>query len=124
MYGSRTLAVRGRKSGQWRTTPVNLLDYQGQQYLVAPRGVTQWVRNVRAGSEVELRLGSHRQPISLVELPDAEKVGPLRAYLRKWRWEVSQFFEGVGPEAPAAELERIAPNYPVFRITPVSSGRR
>ena len=43
VYGSRVLAVRGRKSGEWRTTPVNLLTYQGERYLVAPRGVTQWV---------------------------------------------------------------------------------
>jgi deazaflavin-dependent oxidoreductase (nitroreductase family) len=118
VYGSRIMAVRGRKSGQWRTTPVNLLDYQGQQYLVAPRGVTQWVRNVRAGSPAELRLGSRRHPIRLEELPDAEKLDVLRAYLRKWRWEVGQFFEGVGPEAAEADVRRIAPNHPVFRITP------
>jgi deazaflavin-dependent oxidoreductase (nitroreductase family) len=124
VYGSRILAVRGRKSGQWRTTPVNLLDYQGQQYLVAPRGVTQWVRNVRAGSQVELRLGRRRQPIELVEVPDTDKTDLLRAYLRKWRWEVGQFFEGVGPEATAADLQRIAPNHPVFRITPGGSGGR
>ena len=60
VYGSRILAVRGRKSGEWRTTPVNLLEYRGQRYLVAPRGVTQWVRNVRAGSQAELRLGPRR----------------------------------------------------------------
>src|SRR5712664_1465418 len=72
VYGSRVLAVRGRKSGEWRTTPVNLLEYQGQRYLVAPRGVTQWVRNVRAGSEVELRLGARREPIKLIEIPEEE----------------------------------------------------
>jgi deazaflavin-dependent oxidoreductase (nitroreductase family) len=120
IYGSRILAVRGRKSGQWRTTPVNLLEYQGQQYLVAARGVTQWVRNVRAGSPAELRLGSRRQPLRLVELADDQKLDVLRAYLRKWRWEVGQFFEGVGPEAAEADLRRIAPNHPVFRITPAA----
>src|SRR5947207_7859369 len=73
VYGSRVLAVRGRKSGEWRTTPVNLLEYQSQRYLVAPRGVTQWVRNVRAGSQAELRLGPGREPIQLIELPDSEK---------------------------------------------------
>jgi deazaflavin-dependent oxidoreductase (nitroreductase family) len=116
VYGSRVLAVRGRKTGAWRTTPVNLLEYGGSQYLVAPRGVTQWVRNVRAGADVELRLGSRRQPVRLVELPDADKPDLLRAYLRKWRWEVGQFFQGVGPDASDADLRRIGPDHPVFRI--------
>ena len=120
VYGSRVLAVRGRTTGVWRTTPVNLLEYRGQQYLVAPRGVTQWVRNVRAGADAELRLGARRHSIRLVEMPDAEKPDLLRAYLRKWRWEVGQFFEGVGPEASPADLQRIAPNHPVFHITPAA----
>jgi deazaflavin-dependent oxidoreductase (nitroreductase family) len=117
VYGSRILAVRGRKTGEWRTTPVNLLDYEGRQYLVAPRGVTQWVRNVRAGSEGELRLGSRRQRIHLQEIDDADKVELLRAYLRKWRWEVGQFFQGVGPEASDDQINAIAPLHPIFLIT-------
>ena len=52
VYGSRVLAVRGRKSGEWRTVPVNLLKYNGERYLVAPRGHTQWVRNMRARKSV------------------------------------------------------------------------
>lgn len=117
VYGSRILAVRGRKTGEWRTTPVNLLNYQGQEYLVAPRGVTQWVRNVRAGSQAELRLGPRRRQITLDEIPDADKLELLRAYLRKWRWEVGQFFEGVGPDAPDEQVRAIAPRHPIFRIT-------
>jgi deazaflavin-dependent oxidoreductase (nitroreductase family) len=116
VYGSHVLAVRGRKTGEWRTTPVNPLEYQGQRYLVAPRGVTQWVRNVRAGSQVELRLGSRREPVRLIEVPDSEKTDLLRHYLRRWKWEVGQFFGGVGPDAPEEEIRRIAPNHPVFRV--------
>ena len=48
VWGSRVLEVRGRKSGEIRRTPVNLLTHEGQQYLVSPRGEGQWVRNVRA----------------------------------------------------------------------------
>src|SRR5499427_7670593 len=73
VYGSRVLAVRGRKSGEWRTTPVNLLTDEGQQYLVAPRGVTQWVRNIRASGEAELRVGRRREQIRVAEVPDDEK---------------------------------------------------
>src|SRR5919199_341421 len=116
VYGSRILAVRGRKSGAWRTTPVNLLTYEGNRYLVAPRGETQWVRNLRASGEAELRLGRRQEAIRVVEVADAEKVAILRAYLRRWRFEIGAFFQGVGPDAPEAELQRIAPDYPVFRL--------
>jgi deazaflavin-dependent oxidoreductase (nitroreductase family) len=118
VYGSRVLAVRGRRSGQWRTTPVNLLDYGGQRYLVAPRGVTQWVRNVRAGNEAELRLGSRRERVRLAEIADADplKIQLLRHYLRKWAFEVGAFFGGVGADASDEDLRRIAPDHPAFRV--------
>lgn len=122
VYGSRVLAVRGRTSGEWRTTPVNLLEYQGARYLVAPRGVTQWVRNIRASGEGELRVGWRREPIRVVELSDAEKPDLLRAYLRRWRFEVGTFFQGVGPDASEEDLRRIAPGYPVFRIVSGQKG--
>ena len=120
VYGSRVLAVRGRRSGQWHTTPVNLLEYRGERFLVAPRGVTQWVRNVRAGSEAELRLGSRRERVKLVEIPDTDplKIELLRVYLRKWAFEVGVFFEGVDANAADEDLTRIAPNHPVFRVLP------
>ncbi len=119
VYGSRILAVRGRKSGEWRTTPVNLLTLDGFEYLVAPRGNTQWVRNLRVAGEGELRLGRHAQRFVARELPDDEKIPILRAYLRKWKPEVGVFFGGVGPDSSDTELGRIAPDHPVFRIKSV-----
>ncbi|WP_369182287.1 nitroreductase family deazaflavin-dependent oxidoreductase [Streptomyces sp. Y1] len=116
LFGSRILAVRGRKSGQWRTTPVNLLTHEGERYLVAPRGHTQWVRNLRAVGTGELRVGRRVEVFRATELPDADKPEVLRAYLRRWNWQVATFFDGVGPDAPAEELIRIAPGYPVFRV--------
>ncbi len=118
LWGSRVLAVRGRKSGEWRTTPVNLLTHDGQRYLVAPRGHTQWVRNLRAAGTGELRLGRRAEAFRATELPDAEKPAVLRAYLRRWKFEVGVFFDGVDADASDAELLRIAPGYPVFRLAP------
>src|SRR5438105_10770400 len=92
VYGSRIFAVRGRKSGEWRTTPVNLLVYRGERYLVAPRGVTQWVRNLRAVGEGELRVGRRTERFRATELPDEEKPSILRAYLKRWKAEVGVFF--------------------------------
>jgi|SRR5690349_14900171 deazaflavin-dependent oxidoreductase (nitroreductase family) len=118
VWGSRILEVRGRRSGEPRRTPVNLLVLDGSRYLVAPRGHTQWVRNLRAAGEGDLLLGRRRERFRAAELPDAEKPDLLRAYLRRWKWEVGQFFGGVGPDSPPAELDRIAPDHPVFRIEP------
>ena len=114
--GSRVLEVSGRKSGEPRRTPVNLLTFDGNRYLVAPRGHTQWVRNLRVAGRGNLLLGRRTEPFSALEVPDVEKEPILREYLRRWKWEVGQFFGGVGPDAPADELARIAPDHPVFRI--------
>ncbi|MEU4840029.1 nitroreductase/quinone reductase family protein [Nocardia testacea] len=115
--GSRLLAVRGRKSGEWRTTMVNLMTAaDGQRYLVAPRGHTQWVRNLRVAGTGELRLGRRTEVFSAVEVADADKVPLLRLYLERWGWEVGRFFEGITKDATDAELAGIAPGFPVFRI--------
>lgn len=116
VWGSRVLAVRGRKSGELRTTPVNLLTVDGERYLVAPRGVTQWVRNIRVAGEAELRLGRRVEPIRVVELTDDEKPAILRPYLRRWKFEVGVFFDGVDASASDETLRNIAPGHPVFRV--------
>jgi deazaflavin-dependent oxidoreductase (nitroreductase family) len=117
VWGSRELRVRGRKSGEWRTTPVNLLTFEAEPYLVAPRGETQWVRNLRVAGEGELRVGRRTEAFRATELPDEEKVEVLRAYLKRWKAEVGVFFGGVSATAPDSELRRIASDHPVFRLT-------
>lgn len=116
--GSRVLEVTGRTSGRPRRTPVNLLNVDGGRYLVAPRGQTQWVRNLRAAGRGRLLVGRRVQEFAADELTDDEKVPVLRAYLRRWTWEVGTFFAGVGPESPDEDLRRIAPDHPVFRVSP------
>jgi len=115
--GSRVLYVRGRKSGEWRSTPVNPLTHEGKRYLVSPRGHTQWVRNMRVAGGGELRVGRRVEAFTATELADEQKPELLRAYLRHWKFEVGMFFDGVGPDAPEEKLLEIAPGYPVFEIT-------
>ncbi len=117
VYGSSVLEVKGRKSGEWRSTPVNPLRVDGTSYLVAPRGHTQWVKNLRVSGEGRLRVGRKTQPFTATELTDDEKPALLRAYLKKWKWEVGTFFDGVGPDSSEEELRRIAPDHPIFRLT-------
>src|ERR1700735_444983 len=111
VWGSRILEVRGRKSGEPRRTPVNLLEFDGRNYLVSPRGEGQWVRNVRAdGGRLTLLLGRHRDERVARELPDSEKAPILRAYLRRWKMEVGIFFDGVSADSKEEDLLRIAPD--------------
>ena len=120
VWGSRVLRVRGRKSGEWRSSPVNLLSCEGKQYLVAPRGLTQWVRNLREAGEGELMLGRRIERFRAHEIPDEQKIPLLRAYLKRWKAEVGIFFGGVGADSPEADLKRIAPDHPVFEVESIS----
>jgi hypothetical protein len=84
--------------------------------LVAPRGQTQWVRNIRVAGGGELRVGRKVQPFTIEELADDRKPELLRAYLRRWKMEVGTFFDGVDANASDETLRSIAPGYPVFKV--------
>ena len=116
VYGSRELEVRGRSSGQWRRTPVNLLTHEDGRYLVSPRGQTQWVRNIRVSGGGRLRLGRRVEEFRAEEVTGDQRVVLLRAYLKRWAWEVGAFFDGVSAKSSDHELERIAADHPVFRV--------
>lgn len=118
VWGSRVLEVKGRKTGEPRRTPVNLLTLGGATYLVSPRGEGQWVRNVRAaGGRLDLLLGRRRTHYVATELTGDEKAPILRAYLERWKAEVGIFFDGVGPDSSDEELAAIGPKHPVFELT-------
>jgi hypothetical protein len=116
--GSRVLEHRGRTSGALHHTPVNLLTVDGTQYLVAPRGETQWVRNVRnADGHIVLILGRTRQLRTATEIPESDRIPILRTYLRRWKFEVGMFFDGVGPDSTDEEFAAIAGRHPVFALS-------
>lgn len=120
--GSRELRVRGRSTGEWRSVPVNLLTMDGVQYLVAARGVTQWVRNMRVVGGGELRLGRRSTPFTATEVTGADTVPVLRAYLQQWAWEVGAFFEGVDARSSDEQLAAVAGDHPVFRVAATTAG--
>jgi deazaflavin-dependent oxidoreductase (nitroreductase family) len=120
--GSRELRVVGRRSGQVRTTVVNLLEIDGHRYLVAPRGATEWVRNLRAAESGELRVGRRVERFDADELADDAKGPVLRAYLDRWGWEIGQFFEGISKSSTDSELAAIAPGFPVFALASRTGG--
>lgn len=109
------LEVRGRKSGKLYSTAVNLMDLNGKQFLVAPRGRTQWVRNAEAAGEVTLKRGA-RHKYRLRALADSEKPEVLKVYVTRYKSAVGKFFP-VRPDAPVEEFGKIAAGYPVFELT-------
>jgi deazaflavin-dependent oxidoreductase (nitroreductase family) len=117
VQGSQTLAIRGRKSGEIRTNPVNPFELDGHTYLLSPRGNTQWVRNLRAaGGEGELRRGRKARHFHAEEVPDSEKLPLMRLYMDKWSWEVKGFL-GIDADATDEEIERILPDHPAFMLS-------
>ena len=105
------LDVRGRKSGRLFSTPVNLLEVDGAQYLVAPGGNTQWVRNARAAGRVGLRRGSSSSSYRVEEIPPQESPDVLKAYLSTYVREVQRCFsveDGADREAFLAVAARAA----------------
>ena len=103
-----TLAVRGRRSGRWRTVPVNVLELDGARYLIAPRGETDWVRNLRAAGGGELRRGRRAEAFRAVEVPDEERPPLIGTYLERWGYQVKGQFQALPDPS----------DHPVFRIEP------
>lgn len=120
-WGTSLLEVRGRTTGEWRQVPVNPLEVEGQRYLVAPRGHTQWVRNLRASGTGRIRRGRRVEPFTATEVADADKGPVLREYLDRFGWEVGKLVEGLTAQATDAELAAAASGFPVFRITPAAA---
>jgi deazaflavin-dependent oxidoreductase (nitroreductase family) len=109
------LQVRGRKSGKLFSTPVDLLELQGNRYLIAPRGRTHWVRNAEAAGEITLKKGSTRQKFRLRPISGAEKLPILKAYLDRFKREVQRYFP-IPAGSPPESLAAIAENYPAFEL--------
>ncbi|MCV7027961.1 nitroreductase family deazaflavin-dependent oxidoreductase [Mycobacterium sherrisii] len=116
IVGTRALRVRGRKTGQPRGVVVNLLTVDGVDYLVSPRGNTQWARNVRAAGEVEIGPRWRRQRLRAVEVDDAAKPELLRRYLDRWFWQVKGYVGGLTPESTDQQFNAAAPTIPVFAL--------
>ena len=116
LWGSRVLEVRGRRSGEWRSTPVNVLELDGRSHLVAARGRTEWVRNLEAAGEGRLRLGGRTWSFTATPVEGVEGGEVLRAYLRRWAWEVGAFFDGISADSTDEELAGAVARHPVFAI--------
>ena len=113
------LTVQGRKSGKIRTTPITLVELDGDRLLIAPFGAVNWVRNLRAAGEATLTRGRHSERVSVIEL-SIQEAGPiLKKTLAGAPSFVTNYFD-VTPDSPLADFEREAPRHPVFRLNALS----
>jgi len=111
------LEVRGRKTGQPRKVAVNLVEVGGNRYLVAPRGETEWVRNVRTDNGIAILRRSGAENVLLTEVPEAERPPIIQKYIGENAMVTKKEF-GVEPDAPIEEFQRIASRHPTFLVEP------
>lgn len=111
--------VRGRRSGQPRTTPIAVLEQGGQRYLVAPYGVVDWVRNLRAAGEATFTRGRRAEQLRATELPAGEAGLVLKTFIATGN-PIGRFF-GISAEASREEYERLASTHPVFMLQNVAA---
>jgi deazaflavin-dependent oxidoreductase (nitroreductase family) len=110
------LTVPGRRSGRPRSTPVTLVEKDGQRWLVAPYGPVGWVHNARAAGHVQLSRGRRSETVRVKELAPEAAAPILKAYLE--RVPITRPFFDVAPDAPLAAFAAEAPAHPVFQVVP------
>lgn len=116
----RMLRVHGRRSGKLRTTPVMVLHFGDFRYLVAPRGDTDWARNLRAAGWGELTRGRQVERVDATEVHGEERAAAVAAYVRRFGWLTGRFFAMRRSEGRAG-ARRIAPAHPTFRIATLAA---
>lgn len=114
--GTRALRVRGRKTGKRRGVVINLLTVDDRDYVVSPRGNTQWARNARSAGVVEVGPRWRSRQVRIVEVADAAKPQLLKRYLDRWYWEVKGHVAGLTPQSTDDEISATAPAIPVFEL--------
>jgi hypothetical protein len=116
--GTKALRIRGRKTGKRRGVVINLLSVDGRDYVVSPRGNTQWARNARAAGAVEMGPRWRSRDVRIAEIADDTKPQLLRRYLDRWYWEVKGHVGGLTPQSTDDEMRSAAPSIPVFELLP------
>ena len=106
--------MAGRRTGHQWSTPVSIVEQDGERWLVAPHGERNWVRNARATGVVELRRGRRHERLGVEELAPADAVPVLRRYYELSR--LTRPFFDVELDSPHEDWVAEAPRHPVFRL--------
>jgi hypothetical protein len=112
------ITVRGRKTGRIHSIPVDVMELDGQKWLVAPYGISNWVRNVRVSNDVTLMRGGRSEAFKTEEAGAPEAVPVLRKYIAEV--PVTRPHFDAAPDSPDDAITAELPRHPVFRLIPVS----
>ena len=116
---TQLLTLRGRTSGQPRTTPVTPITVDGHRYVIGGFAKGDWVANARANGEGRLKHGRRIEDVRLVELPESERGRIMREFPTQVPRGVTFFLKTGVVDAPTPEgFEKGAANAAVFRIDP------
>jgi hypothetical protein len=116
LAGTRALRIRGRNTGKLRGVVINLMTVRARDYVVSPRGNTQWVRNARAAGQVEMGPRWRSRDVQISEVADDAKPELLKVYLKRWYWEVKGHVGGLTPDSTDEQIRAVAPSIPVFEL--------
>jgi len=104
------LRVQGRSSGKVYEVPIRIAAFEHKRYIISLLGDSQWSRNLRSAGAAELVAGKTIEPIHAIEIQNQEKAAFLRWYCQQ------PAFAGRIQVAAPEDIDRISPNYPVFRL--------
>jgi deazaflavin-dependent oxidoreductase (nitroreductase family) len=116
------ITIRGRKSGEPRTTPIALIEIEGRRWVSSPFGDVNWVRNLRAAGEATLAIGRKQQSVTAIELSTEERVAFFRdlmgPYVRRIPLGLGRLIVGsiLGAKEMLDDPEDAAERHPVFEL--------
>lgn len=111
-YPMYLLTVRGRKSGQPRTTPIVTIEHNGKRYVGSVYGIVDWVRNLRAAGEATLIRGRRSEAVAVRELPTGEAALVLQEDIK--RGNPFAHYYGVTADSSLEDFEHAVLTHPVF----------
>ena len=117
LNGTTLITVPGRKTGRPQSTPITMVEFEGQRYVQSPFGSVNWVRNLRAAGKATLSWGRRRETIVVTELTAEQAAPVIRSMLPRAPKVIRDYFD-VTPESSLEEIIRDAPNHPMFAVHP------
>src|SRR4030088_1765537 len=117
LNGSTLITVPGRKTGRPHSTPITMVEFQGQRYVQSPFGSVNWVRNLRAAGKDTLSWGRRRETIVVTELTPEQRAAVIRSILPRAPMVIRYYFD-VTPESSVEDIIQDAPGLPMYAVRP------
>jgi deazaflavin-dependent oxidoreductase (nitroreductase family) len=118
LNGTTLITVPGRKTGRPRSTPITMVQFEGQRFVQSPFGNVDWVRNLRAAGKATLSWGRRHETVEVTEL-SPEQAAPVIRSLLAWAPNMIRAYFDVTAESSIEDIIRDAPKHAVFAVHPV-----